>query len=328
MESERRNAGPDSGELSGHLADLWRRVRRLTPDIDVPRIPDDSSSGSDFVAWLDLVQQELGVELLPAQVLGAGDITQLAQLVRCQSRDKQLPLLVALTAGHTGIPIVFIAGSDGTFARTSEIVREIPGHRPVYGFEAPGIRRGERPVMGVRALAEIYAEKIRRSFGSQPIVLIGLCFGGTVAHEVVNLLEREGMPPKLLILGDTPAPAAARKHRSLPTQLYDRWRRFVGICSRRGSLGARMLLVRRTSSVGGVRHCPGLIATPSVLLTSKENRDFYGCDDLGWGPFLSDATKCISLPGGHFDVLRFNSGRTWDVIEDALPVAGAVSKIS
>jgi thioesterase domain-containing protein len=315
-----------TGDLEGQIARLWQQIRpELRSVTEQTHFFDPDFRSRHLTALVDSIGHELGAEVLPAEIIASPRVRDTASLVRRRIRDGRAPLLVRLTPGTEGPPLVLLPGSDGTFARLFEITRLLPEKRPCYGFEARGVRPGERPFRNFRSLARRYAKEIEREFGREPIVLIGLRNGGVPAHELARLLAARRTPPQLLFLGDTPCPARVRtrrpwscgrrRRRRSRRDLYG-WLR-IG-WNKKAGLEARITQNRRTHGLDAVRHQPQRIETDTVLLTSEEYRHSYGCRDLGWTPFVPGGPTIVELGGGHFDVLRFRSSETVRAIEEHL----------
>jgi thioesterase domain-containing protein len=74
-----------------------------------------------------------------------------------------------------------------------------------YGFQQPpGVQADS-----ILTLAGQYCDAILRHRSRQPFALYGVSAGGLIAIEVARLLEQAGLPPDVLLLGDTfdPAPS-------------------------------------------------------------------------------------------------------------------------
>jgi thioesterase domain-containing protein len=318
--------GSPTDELEAQVGRLWQQIRpELRSVTEQTHLSDPDFRSRHLTALIDAIGRELGAEVVPAEVIASPSVRDTASLVRRRIRDGRAPLLVRLTPGTEGAPLVLLPGSDGTFARLFEIARLLPEKRPCYGFEARGVRPGERPFRNIRSLARRYATEIEREFGREPVVLIGLCLGGTLAHELARLLAARGTPPHSLVLGDTPCPPLARTHR--PWSCGRRRRRRIrrellgwlgNAWDKRGGLEARIQQNRRTHALAALRHQPEPIETDAVLLTSEQYRRSYRCQDLGWAPFVRGGPKIVELAGGHFDVLRFQAPMTMRAIEKHL----------
>jgi thioesterase domain-containing protein len=325
-------AAPKSpaGELEAKVARIWQQIRpELDSVTEQTYLLDGGCRGRHLTALVDAIALEFESEVLPAELIASPTVRETASLARRGTRAGQTPLLVRLTAGEEGTPLVLMAGSQGSFVYFFEITRLLPAERPCYGFEAPGIRPGERPPRSIRSLARRYAQEVQREFGRRPVVLVGLCLAGTIAHELARQLALRGTPPHLLVLGDTPCPTRVRARRPWSS----RKRRIrVALPEMRGwlkvarnktaGLDARIVQLRWTRTRAHLGHRPRQIETDTVLVTSDEFRRYYGCRDLGWGPFVRGDPQLVELGGGHFEILRFKAPATMSAIEEVLAERG------
>ncbi len=76
---------------------------------------------------------------------------------------------------------------------------ELPFGLSVYGVQAPGIDRKSDPFKDITSMGRLYADEIRKVQPEGPYNLLGLCFGGLLAHEVAGLLEHSGREVALLV---------------------------------------------------------------------------------------------------------------------------------
>jgi thioesterase domain-containing protein len=67
----------------------------------------------------------------------------------------------------------------------------------------PGFRTSERVPEDRATLEATHADTVLRHAGDRPLVLIGFCSGGLLAHAVVGHLSAAGKPPAGLVLIDT-----------------------------------------------------------------------------------------------------------------------------
>jgi thioesterase domain-containing protein len=312
-------------ELEARIGALWRRIRpdlaRVTSDT---YLLDTACKGRDLVELIDRIAREFRIEVVAAELAAARTVAGTASLVRMRLRGRgRAPILIQLKSGGNATPILFMTGSDGTFARMYEITRRLPAAHPCYGFESPGARRGERPRRTIRSLARRYAEEIRGAFGGDPVILVAFCLGGVVAHELTHQLETLATPPRLLIFGDTPCPTLTRITRPWSKRRYWRWRRvreLTGWLSLYGTRGleGRIYQNRLTYSAAAFAHRPTPIETEVVLLTSDEYRGRFGHADLGWTAFTRGGLTLVEIAEKHADVLRFQSVPVMAAIQEQL----------
>jgi acetoacetyl-CoA synthetase len=76
------------------------------------------------------------------------------------------------------------------------------GH-PVYGIQAKGIDGAEEPFNRIEDMGSFYLKWLEHSHPEGPYILVGYSFGGLVALEMAQRLQRAGKQVALLALIDT-----------------------------------------------------------------------------------------------------------------------------
>lgn len=307
---------------------LWWKVR---PDLALvtaeTHFLDERCQGRHLIELIDRLAREFGTGVVPAELVAARTVGGIGSLVEERIRGGRTPLLVPFTKGGCATPLVFVSGADGTFARMFEMTRCFPDARPCYGFESPGVRRGERPCRTIRSLARRYAGEIRREFGGDPVILLGFCLGGIVAQEIARQLAAGGTATPLLVLGDSPCPPVVRVTHPWSSRRYRtkqralemaRWLTAYETRRLQGRIGRN----RRTYGMAALAHRPEPIETDAVLLTSEAYRRQFGCGDLGWRPFLRARLTLVEIAKTHMDVLRYESAAVMLAIGEQLADRG------
>ncbi|WP_376767790.1 thioesterase domain-containing protein [Segnochrobactrum spirostomi] len=82
----------------------------------------------------------------------------------------------------------------------------MPGDRPFWALQAPGLEDGQEPIGRVEDLAAYNLAALARRGLPAPRLLGGYSFGGIVAFEMARQLAARGARPERLVIIDTPAP--------------------------------------------------------------------------------------------------------------------------
>jgi thioesterase domain-containing protein/acyl carrier protein len=198
------------------------------------------------------LRKAFGVELSLADVYARPTVADLAEAVEAARR---LPLETGFTgAGRAirlneteqGQPLYLVCPASGSPMCYRELAEELAGIRPVWGFEAPGLQRGEVPCRTVEALADDLLPALLDRHRDGPVLLGGWSFGGWVAFELARRLRRHGRDAVVLLIDpelfgrptpDQPAPRLRDWWRRLRRELaglsfddpfsYDSLRRFA-----------------------------------------------------------------------------------------------------
>jgi amino acid adenylation domain-containing protein/non-ribosomal peptide synthase protein (TIGR01720 family) len=167
------------------------------------------------------LRKAFGVELSLADVYARPTVAELAEAVDAARR---LPVeagpvavgrAIRLNETEQGQPLYLVCPASGSPMCYRELAGELAGIRPVWGFEAPGLQRGEAPCRTVEALADHLLPALLDRHGEGPVFLGGWSFGGWVAFELARRLRRHGRDAVVLLIdpeifgrptADQPAP--------------------------------------------------------------------------------------------------------------------------
>ncbi|MBM3650976.1 MAG: hypothetical protein FJX11_24635 [Alphaproteobacteria bacterium] len=113
--------------------------------------------------------------------------------------------VVPLRSGR-GEPFVCVHPIAGDVSAFLDLVRVMPGTRPFWAIQAPGLEEGQLPIDTVEELARANLAALARRNLPTPRLLGGYSFGGIVAYEMARQLAERGAAPDRLLIIDTPAP--------------------------------------------------------------------------------------------------------------------------
>jgi thioesterase domain-containing protein len=176
--------------------------------------------------------------------------------------------------------------------------------------EHPGLAGGHAVPDSPDTLAVMHAETVRRQVGDEPVVLVGYCSGGAVAHATAGRLAATGPAPVGLIMIDTHHTADGRRDDRLmalmardaaqPPELFGTL--FEDSLILAGGAYARIFEDWR----------PEPLAVPTVLLRADtptdEMRSIPPGDD--WRSRWPLPHETVDIPGDHFTVLDEDAGTT------------------
>lgn len=128
-----------------------------------------------------------------------------AALARALAEGQAWDAVVPLKGG-TGEPFVCVHPIAGDVSAFLDLARAMPGDRPFWALQAPGLEEGQEPIGRVEDLAAYNLAALARRGLPAPRLLGGYSFGGVVAFEMARQLAARGMPPERLVIIDTPAP--------------------------------------------------------------------------------------------------------------------------
>ncbi|HEV7443337.1 MAG TPA: non-ribosomal peptide synthetase, partial [Steroidobacteraceae bacterium] len=196
-------AGPgDADCIAPTVAQVWQKV--LLAPVRGPEA-DFFEAGGDSLKAITLtieLERALGLELSLTLINEAPKFATLCAALRGQRTNRYVPL-VLLKAGEGVSPLFFIHGLGGNVAELFPVARSMTYPGAVFGVQARGLARDERPHATVEAMATEYLRAIKARQPNGPYYLCGYSFGGLVAFEMGRRLSESGDEIGLLGLFDT-----------------------------------------------------------------------------------------------------------------------------
>ncbi len=302
--------------LAEIVAEVFGLDRVGTQD-DVFELGADSMS---LVELLAVVDERLGVELTPGDVVESPTIKALATRVSEKGNAEERPV-VPLHSGGSGAPFFCAPSGGAPIFLLRPLARALD--RPTYTFVPRGFSSRQLPDRSVERLAARNLSALRTIQPSGPYLIGGHSFGGVVAFEMAQQLCSAGETVSLLALLD---PAT-----SPPLLRQVRWITTASRAGRAGRLTAAWRLGRRAG--GWVAHSvegatAGLVTRPPdaqleafFYLNQRMGRRYrpsaYGgrtillrtgagqsIDSLSLSRSLTGEKQVVDVPGGHVTMLR------------------------
>jgi acetoacetyl-CoA synthetase len=189
-------------QLEAHLQDVWEKLFGFAP---IGREANYFELGGNSLLAARLLAQvhQLTGRTLPlAILLVAPTIRRLAAAIE---EDAQLPSLAMPVPIRPGIgaPIFLVHGLSGSVMECWSLVGALSSPRPVYALQAQGLDGEQAPLQRVEEIAASYIEQIRRVQSTGPYEIAGFSFGGLIAFEIAQQLQRAGERTSCLCLLDT-----------------------------------------------------------------------------------------------------------------------------
>ncbi|MFB2970446.1 beta-ketoacyl synthase N-terminal-like domain-containing protein [Aerosakkonema sp. BLCC-F183] len=189
------------------IAEIWQQ----SLGIDKIGIYDDFFElGGDSLLAIHLIakiSEATNTKLSAHSLIDAPTIADLAKLIaQATSPTTSNSTLVEIQTGsNTKKPIFLVHPIGGHVYIYRELARYLPD-LPVYGFQAQGVDGKAEPLTTVEEMAAQYIEALRVVQPEGPYFLGGSSFGGTVAFEMAQQLQKLGQKVAMLTLIDTPSP--------------------------------------------------------------------------------------------------------------------------
>ena len=199
------------------LARIWAEeigCAAVGPDDDFFVLGGDSMQAAHVFLR---IEEELGYAVSIAELLGAGTVRRLAEVL---DRDRDSRSLVTIRAeGHLR-PFFCVHGGGGNVLAFRELAAHLDPARPFYGLQARGVDGKDGPVLEIAEMAAAYIDEIRRVQPEGPYLLGGYSFGGMVAHAMAVQLQAAGERVAALALLDSRS--AKTIHSVLPRHWWHR----------------------------------------------------------------------------------------------------------
>ncbi|HEY0739061.1 MAG TPA: amino acid adenylation domain-containing protein [Herpetosiphonaceae bacterium] len=161
------------------------------------------------------IQKQLGQTLPLAALFQASTIERLARILD-QSADATLwsPLVPIQPAGSQR-PFFAVHPIGGNVFCYADLAQALGPDQPFYGLQAIDLADMDQQEVSIAEMAASYIEALRTVQPEGPYLLGGWSFGGVVAFEMAQQLQRQGAEVALLALFDTYAPDAFGKSENI-----------------------------------------------------------------------------------------------------------------
>ncbi|MBF0398856.1 MAG: non-ribosomal peptide synthetase, partial [Desulfobacterales bacterium] len=137
-------------------------------------------------------------------------IAQLSELLLKSGykESKEWSSLVKMRASGSGRPVFWIGGIGGNVLYFYSLLRNLNTNRPFYGLQSKGLDGKTKPLYSIEDIAKDYIEVIKTVSPKGPYWLGGHSFGGLVAFEMSQQLQKNGEETALLMIIDAIAPSS------------------------------------------------------------------------------------------------------------------------
>jgi amino acid adenylation domain-containing protein len=192
-------------ELESKLVAIWESILRIRPIGVTDNIFD---LGIDSVLAAELfarIEKTIGKNLPPGPLFQAPTVESLAALLRASEAQQKWTSLVSIQPQGSKTPLFCVHGGAGTVLLFNALARHLAPERPVYGLQARGLYGRDLPHSTVAEMAAHYVKEMRSLQPRGPYLVGGWCFGGIVAYEIAQQLQRMGEKLDLLVMFNAPS---------------------------------------------------------------------------------------------------------------------------
>lgn len=161
------------------------------------------------------IQQQFGSHLPLATLFQNPTIERLATLLEQPTDEETWSPLVKIQPKGSKSPFFCVPGAGGNVIYFYDLARYLDTDRPFYALQALGLDGKSKPQTKVEEMAAYYIEAIKTVQPQGPYLLGGHSFGGQVAFEIAQQLQKQGDKVDLVVILDSPAPLPRQKSLSL-----------------------------------------------------------------------------------------------------------------
>lgn len=160
------------------------------------------------VGLMAQIQQKLGSQLPLATLFQSPTIEQLATILEEDESSLPWSSLVPIQPHGSKPPFFCIPGVGGNVIYFQSLAQYLGSDQPFYGLQSVGLDGISQPHTRIEEMANHYIQVIRSVQPEGPYRLGGHSFGGRVAFEMAQQLQKQGEVVEILAIFDVPAPYA------------------------------------------------------------------------------------------------------------------------
>jgi aspartate racemase len=306
-------------DIEARLAEIWESVLAVRPVGIQQSFFDLGGYSLLAVRLMHRIERSFGKRLPITALLHAPTVETLAKLLEADGGTPAWSSLVPIQTGGTKPPLFLVHGVGGGVMTFRELAQCLSPEQPLYGLQALGLDGKRKPLERVEDMAAHYIQEIRSVQSKGPYFLGGLSFGGMVALEMAEQLERQGEEVALLALFDTfPGREQSRaellaKLARMPARDRAQYvaRRMIKVWRKSGMRLYRYFLPAAIKDVQRACHRASRSYDPpvwhgKVTLFRPTEKSLRGVDDetAGWGAWARGGVGVFQVPGGHITMLR------------------------
>ncbi|RKZ90554.1 MAG: hypothetical protein DRR19_09725, partial [Candidatus Parabeggiatoa sp. nov. 1] len=227
-----KNSVAPRNELEQTIANIWAKCLGIEP---VGIYDNFFELGGDSLIAVPLLIQLRNTfqkSLPPQSLLQAPTVAQLAELIEETCSNFQLPKqtrptmpssLVPIQSTGSKRPFFCVHPVGGNVLCYAKLAHYLGTEQPFYGLQAWGLDGKEAPLTQIEDMATDYIKALRIVQPHGPYMLGGWSFGGVVAFEMAQQLQKLGNKVALLALIDIGAPIEGSKRAQLDDATLLAW---------------------------------------------------------------------------------------------------------
>ncbi|HUF09111.1 MAG TPA: amino acid adenylation domain-containing protein [Rhodothermales bacterium] len=245
LESEAAFVEP-SNPVEVKLVSIWREILQLERVSTRDNFFEIGGTSLQAIRIFSKIRSEYGARISSSRLLQSPTIEDIAKLLDESSSSHSAKCLVPLKTSGSLVPIFLIHSGGLQVLFYKELAQRLDERIPLFGLQAVGHDGSEAPLTSIQDMATRYIAEIEEVHPHGPYVLLGHCFGVTVALEMAKQLAAKGKETPLLVSidGEAPLPPGhvippfPKPHadKPLPIRLPFRAYRYLRRCARKAKI--------------------------------------------------------------------------------------------
>ncbi len=274
---------------------------------------------------MDQIYNQLDQQLPLSELFLAPTIERLASRLQPET-DLHWSPLVTIQPNGSKPPFFCVHPILGVVFPYYELARHLGSDQPFYALQPLSIDGEGLPHTRIEDMASYYIKALRLVQPQGPYFIGGWSFGGLVAFEMAQQLQKGNHQVALLAMLDTPAPVAANRPsfgdgfrfllntavRSVWPYILDYFYLLTAPDKHQGAdIGMfrptirPILRVFQASSQAALSYIPQVYSNPITLLRTSEQPNKADRDPtMGWSGLAVGGVEVHTVPGNHLTMLR------------------------
>lgn len=313
------------------LAQIWASILNLERISIADNFFDLGGDSLLAVRLIDRINKQFQQDLPLSSLFRNSTIETLANRLNVGKNSLPNSPLVAIKSQGSNPPFFCVHPIFGVVFPYYKLAAELGTDQPFYALQPQGIDGECSPLTSIEDMAAFYITAVREVQPQGPYFLGGWSFGGLVAFEMAQQLQKSGDRVALLAVLDTLAPIPSNQVsfwdgckflftialRSVWPFLLDYFRllaasdnffdeSFAARIVKLNKVIKPIFAVFQANSKATLAYAPKTYYNNKITLvrstaqTSTDDRDFT----LGWSELTNDKVEVIKVPGNHLTMLR------------------------
>lgn len=205
----RGNFSPPRNNIESQLIAIWSKLLNFQQVGIKDNFFDLGGHSILAVQLMSKIQQEFGKNLPMKALFPSATIEELAEYISGETdtfTKYNHPCIVPIQPKGNNPPFFAVHPAFGHVLCYSNLSRHLGNEQPFYGLQAIGFNEGEKPLEKLEDMANLYIEAIKEVQPQGPYQIGGWSFGGVVAFEIAQQLQKQGETISCLAILDSYVP--------------------------------------------------------------------------------------------------------------------------